>query len=31
MWIQTKLNYDRHVERMGIGRILMRKKIGLLK
>jgi hypothetical protein len=28
MWIQTKLNYDRHVERMGIGRILMRRKLG---
>jgi hypothetical protein len=31
MWTQMKQNYDRHVERMEIGRILLRKKTRLLK
>jgi hypothetical protein len=31
MWTQMKQNYDRHVERMEIRRILQRKKARLLK
>jgi hypothetical protein len=31
MWTQTKQNNDKHVEQMEIGRIFLKKKIGLLK
>jgi hypothetical protein len=31
MWTQMKQNYDRDVEQMEIGRILLRKKTRLLK